>query len=417
MAYENDAKKLKLLIIKQPGIFEHISFGEIYLDTDLENYLKKAFSEFLKEAINYGENVIINAMIYLYKDCYDAQFDYDEYEESFLKILIVNTYCKLNKNVTLAYVLENYESIKLDILKVLNEKYRYLLFDKVLGMTCELEESKFCLENFDFFTRLLQVFKGSSDFENINVMEYDRLSKNQLDAYVKEFLLKVEPTGKWYKLYNVFVRQGKIRVVNPGEDWEYVKEGGREYINAPLENNISDFPKLIHEFIHVVGATMFPNNYSTNYYSDEVASIYYEKLACLFLESKKYDKKQVNSLLENRLSHSICVCDLLIILLMYMQVYLDNKNIKEEIMGVEEEIYDDAETAIDNVNKLFILSSNALTQGTMYVLGEFFSQESLKKNISMKDFAENCKFMSFDSVLDYFGIEKNLFVNLNDQRT
>ena len=410
MAYENDAKKLKLLIKKQPEIFEQISFGEIYLDTDLENYLKKAFSEFLKEAINYGENVIINAMIYLYKDCYDAEFDYDEYEESFLKILIVNTYCKLNKNVTLAYVLENYESIKLDILKVLNEKYRYLLFDKVLGMTCELEESKFCLENFDTFTRLLQVFKNSSEFKNINVTEYDRLSKNQLNAYVKEFLLKVEPTGKWYKLYNGFVRQGKIKVVNPGEDWEYVKEGRIELINAPLENNISDFPKIIHEFIHVIGATKFPNNYSTNYYSDEIASIYYEKLACLFLESKKYDKKQVNSLFENRLSHSICVCDLLITLLMYMQVYLDNKNIKEEI-------YEDADTAIDNVNKLFVLNSSALTQGIMYVLGEFFSQEALEKNLSMTEFAENCKFMSFDSVLYYFDTEKNLFVNLNDQRT
>ena len=230
----------------------------------------------------------------------------------------------------------------------LKETHRYDLFNHLLDeqykiLIQENEDyeihDKFLAENLD---KVIQIAQDSYINNKLYTLlpnkklDHVNLSKKDLDKLFGEFLLTIDPSLKWLKIYNDLNQENKIiyetTMSGKEKEWKCIEiEEGDYYINAPLDGTIRDFRNLTHEFVHYISLI---NVKEVDYLQPsikEFPSLFFEMYISKFLKDKGYSEDIIDALLEERemwTKHNIEVIESP---LRYLQQSLNNGPITEEI--------------------------------------------------------------------------------------
>lgn len=149
----------------------------------------------------------------------------------------------------------------------------------------------------DVFTRKLI----ESLSEKTPPEELDRLTFEQYDRLCKEYLIRIDPSLKWLKIYLTAQENGNIKYLKPGEGkWESLNKDGTNIITAPLTGTIEDVVSTIHEFSHYVVLENFQEDEVIPRTLAEFPSLFFEENIYSFLSEKGYSERQIITLKNQR---------------------------------------------------------------------------------------------------------------------
>ena len=165
------------------------------------------------------------------------------------------------------------------------------------------------------------------------------MSQNELYNILSSFLKEIEPSQKWYHLFEDIQNNNKIKICYTNNPEEYNTSEYRDGIlYLELNGNTHDIKVLCHEVIHYI----VKENYDYKEYHsslEELPSIYYEKKAIDYLKKFSIKKDEIDALLsirEKTLKNNYSVMTELLI-------FLENQNRKDltenEIRGIIKKLY------------------------------------------------------------------------------
>lgn len=336
--HKQEAEQLKELLERNQMLFQMFLTGQkkiSFLDINEEDTIYIESIEDLKKLLS---NIIPTYMEILHKQVYSNGNNMDT---DLLRMLLVDiisskeesgidkTISKdINLNINTIYALVamsyyNDEELinfifnptgleKEKILKLLNAKERYNLMNMLLEeeyqKILELEQ----LENDDYLKTHLEELLELSELdieERFKLSKgkesnFPKLTKEELDKLCVEFLIKIDPSLKWLKIYNKLKENNNILYGEEFPDscskWGCVETTEEVYIYAPLEGNISDFMYFIHEFTHCITLMHKEKGECIPSSIQEFPSIFFEKCATSFLREKGYSDETVAALEEQR---------------------------------------------------------------------------------------------------------------------
>ena len=202
-------------------------------------------------------------------------------------------------------------SDKEKIFKLLNAKERYNLMNMLLEEEYQNILELEGIENDDYLRTHLEELLELSEIDIVDRLRKDKenlklpkLSEQELDKLCIEFLIQIDPSLKWLKLYNKLKENKNILYGEEFPDscskWGCIETTDNVYIYAPLEGTISDFMYFIHEFIHCVTLVHKEKGECIPSSIQEFPSIFFEKCATAFLRKKGYSDQAVTDLEEQR---------------------------------------------------------------------------------------------------------------------
>ena len=303
----------------------------------------------------------------------------------------------------------------------LKDKHRYDLFNhllveqyKILIQENEDYEihDKFLANNLD---KVIQIAQDSYVNNKLYTLQPNqclddvKLSKKELNKLFGEFLLKIDPSLKWLKIYNELHKENKI-IYEPTtkdnqKEWRCIeKEEGEYYILAPLEGTIRDFRNLTHEFAHYISLIGVKEVDYLQPSIKEFPSLFFEMYISNFLKDKGYSEEIIDHLLEERelwTKHNIEVIEAP---LRYLQQSLSEGPITEEVekqrlKQLNDNIYDglpeniksiltkitspdDEENihrAVDSENMKLLQEPSCVAAAYPYVVGQYLAKKALDK--------------------------------------
>ena len=337
-----EAEKLKEIIERNQMLFQiflaghtKISFLDSDEDTTLEITSIANFKELLSQFIPAHMEMLKNKV---YSE------SGPEIDSFFLKMMLMDTVAskedanqdksllaEINFNINTIYSLVGYTyyeeqkvnlidfifnptgSEKEKIFKWLNRKERYNLMNMLLEeeyqKILELEQ----VENEDYLRTHLEELLELTELdieERFKLTKgkhsnFPKLTQEELDKLCIEFLIKIDPSLKWLKIYNKLKENNNIlygeEFPDPCSKWGCIETTEEVYIYAPLEGNISDFMYFIHEFDHCISLIHKEKGECIPSSIQEFPPIFFERIATTFLREKGYCDKDVTSLEEQRL--------------------------------------------------------------------------------------------------------------------
>lgn len=336
--HKQEAEQLKELLERNQMLFQMFLTGQkkiSFLDIKEEDTIYIESIEALKKLLS---NIIPTYMEILHKQVYSNGNNMDT---DLLRMLLVDiisskeesgidkTISKdINLNINTIYALvamSHYNDEELidfifnptglekeKIFKLLNAKERYNLMNMLLEEEYQkiLELEK--LENDDYLRTHLEELLELSELdieERFKLSKgkesnFPKLTKEELDKLCVEFLIKIDPSLKWLKIYNKLKENNNILYGEEFPDscskWGCVETTEEVYIYAPLEGNISDFMYFIHEFTHCITLMNKEKGECIPSSIQEFPSIFFEKCANSFLREKGYSDETVAALEEQR---------------------------------------------------------------------------------------------------------------------
>lgn len=149
----------------------------------------------------------------------------------------------------------------------------------------------------DVFTKkLIESIQSKSinePLEKISFEEYDRLCK--------EYLIKIDPSLKWLKIYLEAQEKERIKYLKDGEGkWLSCNKDGINIITAPLTGTIEDVVSTIHEFAHYVSLENIEAGENIPRTLAEFPSLFFEEHIYSFLLEKGYSESQIITLRNQR---------------------------------------------------------------------------------------------------------------------
>ena len=292
-----------------------------FINSRLEEYLTK-----LKESLS--KNADTNEVVYLkflllekynvlknYSPAFAERDDLEVYINS-MYTLAASSYYN-NQTDLLNFMFELPEKEKEKILKDLLEKRRFDLLNHLLQEQYDLiVQSTDSSEEYDTFLKnnMSEIISiAQLDFLNGNIIipqekkkvDLPKLSRKELENLVREFLIEIDPSLKWIKIYNEALLEERIVYgrLNPKDkvEWCCTPYNGKRHIAAPLTGTIRDFRCMIHELIHYIAMLNIPIEELPSPSLDEYPSIVFETLAINFLKKKGYSKEVIDNLKEERI--------------------------------------------------------------------------------------------------------------------
>lgn len=262
---------------------------------------------------------------------------------------------------------ENLDEIRQYILKDIYNQYSIKLFNMLLDRqanelrkystnnTCFLESNLIPLKNlFEVeFPKILSRFSK----DNSDNYHQRKVSREEIIELVIEFLYSIDDSNTLVNEFKTNLDNGRIILWNQTDTNErrlmstkllkfnekdidgaaclekYDKFGNlKDYlVNIPLTYNISDVPMIIHEFFHLHNI-LYDGKKRKDRILEETPSIYFEKLAETYLNSKGYSKNDIN--INFRVIDSIKNLELVMPVINYLKVYMDNGIITEDMLDV-----------------------------------------------------------------------------------
>ena len=225
--------------------------------------------------------------------------------------VVASTYYE-NETDVINFIFNPTGEEKEKIFTYLNKKERYnllnLLLEEEYQNLLELE----AVEHDNYLRTHLEELLELSEIDIVDRFtkrekrtDLPNLSEEELDKLCIEFLIQIDPSLKWLKIYNDFKKNNNILYYEEFPDtcskWGCVETTDNVYIYAPLEGNISDFMYFIHEFAHAITLINKEKGECIPSSIQEFPSIFFERCATAFLREKGYREEDVTDLEEERL--------------------------------------------------------------------------------------------------------------------
>lgn len=295
---------------------------------DFKNYIGRKLTSFLKDLKeSIAKNQDLNDIIYLKFILLDKYNSLKNYSPAFaeredLHVYINSMYTLAasdyydNENDLLDFIFELKDSEKGKVLKHLLDKRRFDLLNHLLQEQLDLiiqgtkEDTEYDSFLKNHMSEILSI--SQIDFMNGNLVipteekniELPKINRDELHQLVREFLISVDPSLKWLKIYNKLLEENIIVYgkLHPDDkvEWCCTPYKGKRHIAAPLTGTIRDFRCMIHEFMHYISLLDVPVNEISQLALDEYPSIVFETLAIKFLKTKGYSDDVINALLKER---------------------------------------------------------------------------------------------------------------------
>ena len=199
------------------------------------------------------------------------------------------------------------------------------------------------------------------------------LSSKEIDQLCEEFLIKIEPSLNWYKIFcmakqaGVFIEDSNDKKIIENEigidEWTcFQHTDGNWYIYSPSTGTILDSIYKIHEFIHYLINTTPPILEENIYILKELPSLFFEELMRMFLIEKGYPKEEIEKDKFNRELGISKMSSALLDILFYIEQISHGEKItlEQELMRQKEikKIYEELEP--DKKISLNFLKENVL---------------------------------------------------------
>lgn len=240
--------------------------------------------------------------------------DYNEFKEKYID---ENLFTMLNKAIEIYtdrsednFFEKNIDVISkaVDLTKVNLREFSEKYMERVSFVVNNINKEKNKMEEVE---RLLKEY-DSKELNKENNIEIDN---NKIIELVDEILNNIDSTENLSKYFKEKIDLGKMIIYNENEknktfenlekifksrdkaensmnkDAHYVVDD--DICIIPINNHITDVPKVIHEFIHQYNF----NRKSVTYYPEEIPSVYFEKVAINYLINNGFE--QYADILEN----------------------------------------------------------------------------------------------------------------------
>lgn len=440
---QQEANKLKQILEQNQMLFQmflsqykRVSFLDIY---DEEVLCINSVTE-LKE--------ILSHIIPTYMDMLKKQVRKDAGEEAdvvFLKMLLLDIISSKEKdeksketqdisdniNTIYAVVATDYYEQEQDLInfifnptgeekekifKWLNQQHRYNLMNMLLEEEYQNMLSLESIEHDSYLRTHLEELLELSEIDMQERFKYTKekesslpkLTQKELDNLCTEFLIQIDPSLKWLKLYNKLKRNNNIlygeEFPDPCSKWGCIETTDEVYLYAPLVGDISDFMYFIHEFAHCI--TLFHKEKGECIPSSiqEFPSIFFERLATSFLREKGYSDQAVTALEEERIKSTLGNKSDISPSLRYLIDYInlgeitfehekekmdrirsaipeelpdEMKSLLNDLMSTQDE--DNVHIKIDAENSFIIEHPNCIFEEYPYILGSDLADRTLDK--------------------------------------
>lgn len=485
--YEKEALKLRRVFDANPLFFEvllspikTIRFvDEIDLECDdalevnciedIKQYLKDIIKEFVnKLKITQSKNIDMTETLFLkyilldkleaignYNPEFKDRDDTEQYINSIYSLVASYYY---DDPIDLVDSLFKMDEVEKDTLyRWLRERRRYDLLNHLLeeqydliitGTNKEKTHDPFIKEYINEIiavTKIDSLKELISTEEESNQVSLPKLSKEELDKLVKEFLITIDPSLKWLKIYNDLVENNLIKYKEEVQDdsviWSCSKVDDKWHIIAPLSNTIKDFRCMIHEFSHYISLINDPKELQTPTLK-EYPPILFESLAIDFLRKKGYPKEITDELLKERKRWTQNNVHDISPTLLYLKDYINDGPITFEkekkkqadlIRTLQENIPEDLESKLDTIKEMddekikadcdleisFILSfPTTLYDEYPYVMGNYLAIKTLERLneeptllYTVLDITENLKDKTPEEIMHYLGLSTEEFTS------
>lgn len=334
------------------------------------------------------------------------------------------------------------------IFKWLNKKYRYDLINMLLEEEYQNMLSLESIEHDSYLrTHLNQLLELSEidmqerfKYAKEKEMSLPKLTKKELDNLCTEFLIQIDPSLKWLKLYNKLKINNNIlygeEFPDPCSKWGCIETTDNVYIYAPLVGDISDFMYFIHEFAHCITLLHKEKGECIPSSVQEFPSIFFERLATAFLREKGYSDQAVTALEEERIKSTLGNKSDISPSLRYLIDYInlgeitfehekekmdrirsaipeelpdEMKSLLHDLMSTQDE--DNVHIKIDAENSFLIEHPNCIFEEYPYILGSDLADKTLDKIgadpmiiYTMLEITENLTKETAQSVMQKLGL-------------
>lgn len=234
--------------------------------------------------------------------------------------------------------------------KYLKEKERYNLLNILIALIIKnmLEEGHykdlFVLNNFELFNYIIMLESlNLPDTDNLEGIEFTKITDEEINVIIEEFLIKVDPTLEWLSIYRNAKASGNIIEIDKlsnGDKEKYKKRFGKLENCCVLDdetpcillensNTLKYIRSFFHEFTHYIIMLHRKIAYPSPFLS-EYPSIFYERYLIKYLSDKGFNKEEINYLIKYRDIHTLNNSFDISIILAYIKKILSGKNITEE---------------------------------------------------------------------------------------
>lgn len=403
----------------------------------------------IKQEINFLRILILDRLKRLEEEYPSIAFrtDYEKYINNIYSLLASKYYQETNnQDEYITFLLELSESEKEKIFEWLNGRRRCELYNNLIdeqyNMITRTDSydnmyDPFIKNNIEKLIDYIQQYTSTNNLiieDDINEDILPSLSIKNLENLMEEYLIKIDPTLRWLKLYKNAMNSGDIKYTLPNLDWYCVSEDGEITISAPLSNTIIDFPNLIHEFVHYISDKNI-GDYDYIYNSIiEYPPLFFEFNAINFLKEKGYPEATINMMINKRIfetqHNNLTACSILMGILEKQQdieITKDSKmqrtrkasktyekipkNLKRYIYGILSPDEESINDFIDEENEFILYDKNNLINSYPYIIGYYLNQktqEALNNDSilieKVMEIAENLVNESFETIVEKLDI-------------
>lgn len=267
-------------------------------------------------------------------------------------------------------------------------------------------------------------------------------SKN-IDNLFIDFLEFINAPKSWYLIYEDLKQKDRIIFQNTSKDGRnsvcFKDSDGKIKILVDANGTIMDFIILSHEFIHYITVKDNYDEVLNHSLIAEFPSIFFEKLAFIFLKSKGFDNNNIDNLMIERDFEILNIYSEFVPFYRDINNFIENGCIRKEdkvkdykemskLLSKYGKIIDESDIFIDFENEFssllhfLIMNSSLVINGYDYLISSYLSKILLEKinnddSIIKKMIYVTNSFFMFDleSIVNLFEI-KNCFNSDGDKK-
>lgn len=414
--YDNYFKKNIVLSKKGENNDESTQYIE-NIDEELLKISKELYSKI--NAYVKNEKDLYASSLYLESFLYSIDYR-DKDKDVFIANKVVanekNTYIGLgalyftNIEEYKDFLINMDENTKTRIRDYFSNEYQITIFEKILKKFSNLVNDTYpevITEIRKYSPEIKKYLIETKKDYNTTNSNYTIFDNNKTDTLFKEFLMEVEPSGKWLKDYEKLKKNNCIQFIEYSPDID--KKTGfynNKYIIIISENNCNDLIRLAHEFAHYISKK---KDYDFNNLL-EFPSIYYELKAQEFLIKKGIAEEELTNIRKKRdekLNKELNYTTNIYNMISYLK---DNKTIKNYPKLVSKN-KEELKTYIDNKMTRLVNNPESIYKKTTYPTGKYLADKMLKMENSeeiMKSVTENLQDYDITSILNIIDKEKTI---------
>lgn len=225
------------------------------------------------------------------------------FPEDILLFLVASKYYDLNTQFHEFSYFIRYHNNKKEIMDWLKESQRFPTYNYLLDIA-----TNYLKENDpSFFNHMKEIIKKatSDNFDLIKSkskskknLKIDSMNAEELERTFIDFLEAIKAPAEWKEIYTYLKENNLITYTNEKHQSAVIMENGIRQVIVSDDNTLDTFISLVHEFVHYVAIEKSNNNMPFSL--REFPSLYFEKIAAIYLVSIGYNEDIVENTIKTR---------------------------------------------------------------------------------------------------------------------